>query len=104
MIALALLQQGAGASALIVQFLPIIAIVLIFYFLVIAPASKQRKKTQEMLAALKKGDRVLTTGGIYGTIQGVESDVIYLKIADNVKVRVARSAVASVVTSEAGGD
>ena len=76
------------------------AIGLVFYFLVIAPANKQRKKTQEMLSSLKKGDRVLTTGGIYGTVQGVEADVVYLKIAENVKVKVARSAVSGIVTGE----
>jgi preprotein translocase subunit YajC len=91
------LLQSTGGSAALIQFLPIVAIGLIFYFLVIAPANKQRKKTQEMLSALKKGDRVLTSGGIYGTIQGVESEAVYLKIADNVKVKVARSAVSSVV-------
>ena len=98
--AIALLQSAAGSSAAIFQFLPIVAIGLVFYFLVIAPASKQRKKQAEMLSALKKGDRVLTTGGIYGTIQGVEPDAVYLKIADNVKVKVARSAISGVVAGE----
>src|SRR5438874_12932740 len=85
---IALLQSsGNSAAALFVQVLPILAIGLVFYFLVIAPASKQRKKTQEMLGSLKKGDRVVTSGGIYGTVQGVEADVVYLKIAENVKVR-----------------
>jgi preprotein translocase subunit YajC len=65
---------------------------------VIAPANKQKRKTQEMLNSLKKGDRVVTSGGIYGTVQGVEAEVVYLKIADNVKVKVARSAITSVVT------
>ncbi|HEV7237631.1 MAG TPA: preprotein translocase subunit YajC [Thermoanaerobaculia bacterium] len=80
--------------------MPIIAIGLVFYFLVIAPANKQRKKQQEMLGQLKKGDRVLTTGGIYGTIQGVEPEHVTLKIAENVKVKVARSAISGVVTGE----
>ena len=80
------------------QIFPIVAIVGIFYLIVIAPASKQRKKTEEMLSALKKGDRVLTTGGIHGTVQGVENDVVFLKIAENVKVRVAKSAVTGVIT------
>ena len=97
--AIALLQSSGGAAA-IANFLPIIAIGLVFYFLVIAPASKQRKKQQEMLSALKKGDRVVTSGGIYGTIQGVEPDAVYLKIAENVKVKVARSAISGVVTGE----
>ena len=97
---IALLQASSGSAALIANVLPIVAIGLVFYFIVIAPANKQRKKTQEMLSSLKKGDRVLTTGGIYGTIQGVEADVVYLKIAENVKVKVARSAVAGVISGE----
>jgi preprotein translocase subunit YajC len=97
--ALALLQSGGSAAAFI-QFVPIIAIGLIFYFLVIAPANKQRKKTQEMLNSLKKGDRVITSGGIYGTIQGVEPEAVYLKISENVRVKVARSAITGVVAGE----
>lgn len=80
------------------QILPIVVIVGIFYVVVILPASKQRKKTEEMLSSLKKGDRVLTSGGMYGSVQGVENDVVFLKIAENVKVRVAKSAVTGVVT------
>ena len=99
---IAFLQTGGNsAAALFVQVLPILAIGLVFYFLVIAPANKQRRKTQEMISSLKKGDRILTSGGIYGTIQGVEADVVYLRIADNVKIKVARSAVTGVVTGEA---
>ena len=97
---IALLQIGAGTGALIAQILPIVAIGLVFYFIVIAPASKQRRRTQEMLNSLKKGDRVVTSGGIYGTIQGVEPEVVYLKIAENVKVKVARSAVTGVLTGD----
>jgi preprotein translocase subunit YajC len=98
--AIALLQSAGGGTAALVNFLPIIAIGLVFYFMVIAPANKQRKKTAEMLSALKKGDRVITTGGIYGTIQGVEPEAVYLKIAENVKVKVARSAISGVVSGE----
>lgn len=97
MTTIAFLQSGGGAGAFLVQAAPILVIVAIFYFFVIAPANKQRRKTEAMLAALKRGDRVLTTGGIYGTVQGVEGDVIHLKIAENVKVKIARAAVASVV-------
>jgi len=98
---IALLQ--AGGNSLLTNFLgvvPILAIALVFYFLVIAPANRQRKKTEQMLSSLKKGDRIVTNGGIYGTIQGVEADVVYLKIADNVKVKVARSAIASIQAGE----
>lgn len=105
MIAIALLQIGnAGTSAFLLNLLPIAAIFLVFYFLVIAPANKQRRKTQEMLGGLKKGDRVVTSGGIYGTIQGVEPDVVYLKISENVKVKVARSAITGIQSGEAGAE
>ena len=97
---IALIQASAGTGAIIAQVLPILAIGLVFYFIVIAPANKQRRKTQEMLGSLKKGDRVVTSGGIYGTIQGVEAEVVYLKISENVKVKLARSAITGVLTGE----
>ena len=102
MMIIVLLQAlgNSSLSALLMNFLPIAAIFLVFYFLVIAPANKQRRKTQEMLSSLKKGDQVVTSGGIYGTIQSVEPDVVYLKIAENIKVKVARSAVTG-LTSDA---
>jgi preprotein translocase subunit YajC len=99
--AIALLQTSATTGALIAQALPILAIGLVFDFIVIAPAGKQRKKTEAMLSSLKKGDRVVTTGGIHGTVQGVEAEVVYLKIAENVKIRISRSAVSSVLTGDA---
>jgi len=100
--AIALLQSAGANKALelFVQVLPILAIGLVFYFLVMAPANKQRRKTEAMLSSLKKGDRVVTSGGIYGTVQGVEAEVVYLKIAENVKIKLARSAVTSIVAGE----
>ena len=95
-----LMQSSDGTVALIANLLPIAAIGLVFYFIVIAPANKQRRKTQEMLSALKKGDRVVTQGGIYGTVQGVEAEVVYVKIAETVKVKVSRSAITGVVSAE----
>lgn len=77
--------------------LPMIAIM---YFLVYLPQHKQRKRLQEMHAALKNGDKVVTTAGIYGTINGMDGDTIILKIADNVKIRIARAAIAQVEASE----
>lgn len=107
MTAIALLQttgSSGGTAAFLINFLPIAAIFIVFYFLVIAPQSKQRRKTEEMLKSLKKGDRVVTSGGIYGTIQGVEADVVYLRIAENVKVKVARSAITGVTSGESGAE
>jgi preprotein translocase subunit YajC len=95
-----LLQSSDSTIAFLINILPIAAIFLVFYFLVIGPANKQKRKTQEMLTSLKKGDRVVTSGGIYGTVQSVEPEVVYLKISDNVRVKVARSAITGVLTSE----
>ena len=98
---LALLQASSDSTiAFLINILPIAAIFLVFYFLVIGPANKQKRKTQEMLSSLKKGDRVVTSGGIYGTVQSVEPEVVYLRIADNVKVKVARSAITSIQAGE----
>lgn len=99
MTAIALLQSAQSTA--IFNIVAFGGVFLVFYFLVIQPASKQRKKTQEMLNSLKKGDRVITSGGIYGTIQGVEPEIVHLKIAENVKVKVSRSAVTAVITGEA---
>src|SRR5204863_9995995 len=100
--AIALLQSAGANSALalFVQVLPILAIGLVFYFLVIAPANKTRKKTESMLSSLKKGYRVVTSGGMYGPVQGVVAEVVYVKIAENVKIELARSAVTAIVAGD----
>jgi preprotein translocase subunit YajC len=72
----------------------------IFYVMLILPQQRQRKKMQQMLAALKTGDKVITNSGMYGTIAGIDGDTVILKIADQVKIRMARSAVAQVEASE----
>jgi len=95
---------GGGSASMFATMIPIVATVAIFYFLVIAPANKQRRKTEQMLNSLKKGDRIVTSGGIYGTVQGVETDVVYIKIAENVKVKVQRSAIASIVNETTSAD
>ena len=86
-----LMQAQPGGIAL---FLPLILIMVIFYFLMILPAQRRQKKVNEMLAALKNGDKVITNGGIYGTIVGLEGDTVQLRIAEQVKMKVARSAIA----------
>ena len=80
---------------MLVQFLPFILIFGVFYFLVFAPMRKKQKKHTEMLHGLKSGDRVVTSGGIHGTVVGVTDDVIQLRIADQVKIEVAKSAVSA---------
>lgn len=78
----------------IFQFLPFLLIFGIFYLLLIMPMRKRQKKHQELLGKLTKGDRVITTGGIFGTVVESEGDVLTIRIADNVKIQVARSGVA----------
>ncbi len=78
------------------QFLPMIFIFVIFYFLLIAPMRKKQKKTQEMLSKLKKGDEVITGGGIYGRITAMDDErgFVILQVADNTKIKVTRAAIA----------
>jgi preprotein translocase subunit YajC len=85
-------QSPAGNG--LIAFLPLAIIMVIFYVLLILPAQRRQKKTQTMLSALKTGDKVVTTGGLYGTIVALDGDAVQLRIADQVKVKVARSAVA----------
>jgi len=91
---LSLMAQGTGAGGLM-AFAPLLIIMVIFYVLLILPAQRRQKKTQQMLSALKNGDKVITSGGLFGTIVGLEGDALQLRIADQVKVKVLRSAVAS---------
>jgi preprotein translocase subunit YajC len=95
-----LLWQGGGVAGLGGFLIPLMLMFGIMYFLVIMPQQRQRKKVQEMLSAIKNGDKVITTSGIYGTINGMDGDTIILKIADNVKIRIARAAVAQVEVSD----
>ena len=86
----------------IMSLVPIAAIFVIFYFLLIRPQQKQVKEHEKMLADLKKGDRILTTGGLYGTIVGLKADDLEVKFSETVKLIVARSAVSKVLGDAAG--
>jgi preprotein translocase subunit YajC len=91
---LSLVAQAPGQPGGIALFLPLILIMVIFYFLMILPAQRKQKKITEMLGALKTGDKVITNGGIYGTIVGLEPDAVQLRVAEQVKMKIARSAIA----------
>jgi preprotein translocase subunit YajC len=88
--------QPSPAGGGLLAFAPMIFIFVIFYFLLIAPMRKKQRKTQEMLAKLKKGDEVITGGGIFGRIAAMDEErgFVVLQIADNVKIKVLRSAIA----------
>ncbi|MFN0008894.1 MAG: preprotein translocase subunit YajC [Planctomycetota bacterium] len=105
---LLLLQDGAtpaappaaGGSAFSGMLLPLVLCAVVFYFLVIGPERKQRKKRDLMLKNIGKGDKVMTTGGLYGTVAGVQDDVLTLQVAEGVRMRFSRSAVQSVISDE----
>ncbi len=83
------------------QFLvPLGLVFAIFYFLVIRPANKKQRALQEMLKALKNGDKVITTGGIYGTVAGITDDIVQLRVANSVKIDVSRNAIAGLQSPE----
>lgn len=84
---------GSGAASVLVQLVSIALVLVIFFFLVIRPQQRERRRRDEMLANLKKGDRVVTSGGLIGTIVGVSERKLTLKLADSVRVECLRSAV-----------
>ena len=98
----------AGASAPapnpVLNFLPMIVICAILYLLVWRPQQKQAKQHRQMVDSLKSGDRVLTQGGIYGTVVSLKGSVVQVKIADNVRVDVNRASITQVLNEAANGN
>ncbi|MFQ5897893.1 MAG: preprotein translocase subunit YajC [Candidatus Methylomirabilia bacterium] len=93
-------QTGGGAPNFFGPLFLFGGMAVIFYFLLIRPQQRQRKAHAEMLAALKRGDRVATSGGLHGTITGLNERTVILRIADQVKVEVDRSAISRIVAGE----
>lgn len=102
MIAAILLQGSGGALGFNSFLIPLGLMFGIMYLLVILPQQRQRKKMQTMLSALKTGDKVITNGGVYGTVNGLDGDTVILKISSDpqVKIRIARAAIAQVEAPE----
>jgi preprotein translocase subunit YajC len=95
--------QGGGDSLGFLGFFPIIACIFLFYLLILRPQHKKQKEHQEKLNRINKGDRIITTSGIYGTVVGIEDDKIQVRIADKVKVDMLKSAVATILQPESTG-
>jgi preprotein translocase subunit YajC len=96
-------QGGAGAEGAqggFGAFIPLILMFVIFYFLIIRPQQKKSQQHKEMIQNLKKGDRIVTGGGIYGRITGLDDQTLKIEIADNVSVKLNRNSVAALVTSQ----
>ena len=93
---------GAGAAGGLASFAPLILIFVVFYFLLIRPQQKQAKAHQKFLSELKSGNKVMTKGGIHGTITGLTDTVITLEIAKDVRIKISRDAIAGSLTATTG--
>src|SRR5579859_3705033 len=91
----AIFFQASGATSFLSN-----PLFMMINVMLILPQQRQRKKTAAMLSALKNGDKIITNSGIYGTVNGLDGETVILKVADQVKIRIARSAIAQVEASE----
>jgi preprotein translocase subunit YajC len=89
----AMATPGQGAPSPWVQFLPFVLVLAIFYFIILLPMKRRQQKVSAFLSALKVGDRVVTTGGMFGTITRLNDQSLQLQIADKVRIEVSRAAV-----------
>lgn len=95
-------DQSSGGG--LIGFLPLILIFLIFYLLLLRPQQKKQRMLQLQIKNMKPGDRIITTGGIHGTVASISENDIMLKIADKVKIKLSKSAIAVVMQGEEGGE
>ncbi|MDR2900727.1 MAG: preprotein translocase subunit YajC [Treponema sp.] len=86
----------AGAGGMLQMIVPLALVVVIFYFLIIRPQNKKQKETQNMLNQMKKGDKIVTIGGIHGIIQSVDDTTVVVKVDENAKIKFLKSAIATV--------
>ena len=92
--------SASTSSQLLGTFIPFVLIAVIFYFFLIRPQNKKQKETEKMLNALKKGDKVITIGGIHGTVSSVKEKTVIVKVDDDCKLEFNRTAISSVELSD----
>jgi preprotein translocase subunit YajC len=97
---IAMAPQGGGSANLISTLIMFGAIFLIFYFMIIRPQQKRAKEREKMLSNMQKGDKVVTSGGLHGTIAGIDEKTVLLQVGDNIKMKFERSAITSVTASK----
>ena len=91
-------QQGGNAEGGLFSTLVMFALIIgIFYFLILRPQQKRQKERQKLLEAVKKGDKIVTAGGLHGTVAGLDDKTVLIEVADKVKMKFDRSAIASIV-------
>lgn len=88
---------GAPANPIYIQMIPFVLIILIFYFLILRPQQKRQKAMHKMIEGLRKGDRVLTGGGMYGTIFSIKDDSVLIEVSKDVRVEFSKSAITAIV-------
>jgi preprotein translocase subunit YajC len=91
---------NGGGGSFISTIIMFGAIFLIFYFMIIRPQQKRAKEREKMLSNIQKGDKVVTSGGLHGTIAGLDEKTVLLQVGDNVKLKFERSAISSIVSSK----
>ena len=99
---IAMAPQGGGSANLISTLIMFGAIFLIFYFMIIRPQQKRAKEREKMLSNMQKGDKIVTSGGMHGTIVGLDEKTVLLQVGDNIKMKFEKSAIASILTSKEG--
>ena len=88
---------GGGGTQLVTMLVTFGLIIVVFYFLVIRPQNKKQKDAKKMLSSIRRGDRVVTIGGMHGSVESVKDDAVVLKVDDNVKIKFSKSAVSTVL-------
>ena len=101
-IAFAQTLPGLGGPGQMLNFLPLVLVFVVFYFLLIRPQQKKAKEHQQMLSRLKRNDEVMTSGGIYGKVIALTDEVVTVEVAPNVRLRVHRPQISAVLTVEKG--
>ncbi len=91
---------GSGGGGFISTIIMFGAIFLIFYFMIIRPQQRRAKEREKLLSNLQKGDKVVTSGGLHGTIAGIDEKTVLLQVSDNVKMKFERTAIANVISKE----
>jgi len=92
--------QAAASGQMVTTLVTFLLVILVFYFLIIRPQNKKQKETQKMIEAVKKGDKVVTIGGLHGTVHSVKDKTVLLSVDDNVKMELNKSAISVVNNKE----
>ena len=91
------LQGTPGGADMLSTIVPFLLIIVVFYFLILRPQQKRQKERTKLLEGVKKGDKIITAGGIHGVVEGIEEKSVLVKIDDNVKVKLEKTGIATIV-------